>query len=212
LVPSTSSGRWIGIEKDARQLVLLDEQLQVARRFDEWLPDRTFGFQLDWSPDERYILWRNQIGFDHYSNWEGFRLDLKTDMKRPLDGRFRDEQTQFTGRGGEFVRSGQNGVRSKRWTADIVTDAHITIVPHGLAPERKVWQMVGGSDQLGNLHSMPALYLSPDSQLFATSLPRTKDGSFRYAWHLMVGYTESQLFTIPVARIMQDANEVELAE
>jgi WD40-like Beta Propeller Repeat len=185
LVPSSSSGRWIGIEKDTRQLVILDEQLQVARRFDERLPDQSYGFELDWSPDERFVIWRNQIGFDHYSNWEGFRLNLTTQAKRSLQGRFMDEQTVFTGTGGEFVRCGQDGERMKRWIGDVVTGAHLTIVPEGFGPGHDVWRIVAGSDQIGNFHGYPSLWMSPDAKLFAIALPQPLGERMRFVWHLM---------------------------
>lgn len=184
LVPSTTSGRWIGIEKDTRQLVLLDEELQVTQRFDERLPERTFGFRLHWSPDERFVLWRNQIGFDHYSNWEGFRLDLKTLAKRPLEGRFMREQLAFTGNGGEFVRYGQDGMRSKHWAADIITDAHLTIVPEGFGPSRNVWRMeLGVGQRLGEW--TPALHMNRGAKLFVIALPQFADHRNLYRWHLM---------------------------
>ena len=113
LTPSPTSGHWIGIEKDTRQLVITDEDFDVVKRFDETLPARSWGFKLDWSPDERFIVWRNQIGFDHYNNWDGFWMNLDTGEKRQLEGRFMDEQIAFTGGGGEFFRSGQDGVRAK---------------------------------------------------------------------------------------------------
>ena len=144
LTPSTISGRWIGIEKDTRQLVLLDQSFAVAARIDEFLPSRSFGVRLDWSPDENFVICRNQIGFDHYNNWEGFQLDLATGLKRELDGIFMDELLVFTGRGGEFFRSGQDGVRSKGFSGDVITGAHLTIVPEGNELPRDIWRLTVG--------------------------------------------------------------------
>ena len=45
-----------------------------------------------------------QIGFDHFSNWDGFWMDLNSSKKREIEGRFMNEQFTFTGRGGEFFR------------------------------------------------------------------------------------------------------------
>lgn len=185
LVPSSTSGRWIGIEKDTRQLVLLDEQLQVVRRFEERLPDRSYGFELDWSPDERFVIWRNQIGFDYYSNWEGFRLDLKTGEKRVLEGRFMREEITFTGSGGEFVRCGRDGERA-RWSGDRTTGAHFTIVPEGGARPHDVWRFVAGPDQqIGELPGYPSLRMSPDAKLFAIALPQPAGERMQFVWHLM---------------------------
>ncbi len=190
LVPSSTSGRWIGIEKDTRQLVLLDEAFRVMRRFEEFLPDRTFGFQLDWSPDERSIVWRNQIGFDHYSNWEGFWLDLESGEKRLLEGRFRDELILFTGDGGEFVRFGRDGVRSKFMSGDNVTGAHLTIVPSGGGRPRDVWRIHTGSDDqntrvIRNIPAHPMLHMAGKGKLFAIPLATYANERYQLTWHLM---------------------------
>lgn len=183
LAPSMTSGRWIGIERDTRQLVLLDEELEVTQRFDERQPDRTFGFQLDWSPDERFVLWRNQVGFDHYCNWEGFRLDLKTLAKRPLEGRFMREQLAFTGNGGEFVRYGQDGHRG-RFSGDVISGSHLTIVPDGHGAARDVWRLVLEPEQrLGE--SSPRMHMNSGAKLFAIALPRISGERVHYSWHLM---------------------------
>jgi hypothetical protein len=185
LVPSATSGRWIGIEKDTQQLVMTDENFEVTKRFDiHWSDksDRSFGLKLDLSPDERYVLWRNQIGFDYFSNWEGFRLDLQTGIKRELSGHFMSEQLEFTGRGGEFYRCGNDGVRSKHVTADEITGAHLTIVPDGDAADVDVWRLK--TNQVNTVSGAMAIY-EPTTDLFAIALPRTADKPPGLTWHLM---------------------------
>ena len=86
LLPSTTSDRWLGVEKDTQQLVIADKDFEVVQRFNETRSEKTFGFELKWSPDERFIIWRNQVGFDYFSNWEGFWMDLKTGEKKELAG------------------------------------------------------------------------------------------------------------------------------
>ena len=122
LTPSSTSGRWIGIEKDTRQLVIVDENFNVSKRFDEVRPPTSYGFQLNWSPDEQFILWRNQVGYDHFSNWEGFRMDLRTAEKQTLSGRAINEFFAFTGHKGEYLRYGaifraDDGLRCDRRNA-----------------------------------------------------------------------------------------------
>jgi hypothetical protein len=190
LVPSSTSGRWIGIEEDTRQLVLLDEGLKVNRRFEEFLPDRTFGFQLDWSPDERSIVWRNQIGFDHYSNWAGFWLDLKSGKKRSLEGRFRDESILFTGNGGEFVRFGRDGHKSPRWSGDIITGAHLTIVPDDGGRPQDIWRVDTSSANKGGRLSddgipSSSLFMAGKGRLFAIPASQFIDERYRMTWRLM---------------------------
>ncbi|MCI0335015.1 MAG: hypothetical protein L0228_17545, partial [Planctomycetes bacterium] len=184
LIPSASGEGWIGIEKDTRQLVITDEEFQIIKRFEEFRPARSFGFQLDWSPDERFVIWRNQIGFDHYSNWEGFRMNLDSGEKRKLDGRFMGEQIAFTGRGGEFFRCGQDGVRSKSWTADLITGAHLTIIPEGDGPEHDVWRIkVDPKDP--EFSGTPPLRPAPCCELFAIGLPRKTGKRTGWIWHLI---------------------------
>jgi hypothetical protein len=190
LTPSTTSGRWIGIEKDTRQLVLLDESFAVTARIDEFLPSRSFGVGLDWSADENFVICRNQVGFDHYSNWEGFWLNLDSGEKRQLEGRFMDEQIAFTGRGGEFFRCGQDGVRSKSWSGDQVTGAHLTIVPESNGPPRDIWRISVDPNGpkpglLTNRPGNPPLRMSPDGSLFAIGLPRPAGERSGVIWHLI---------------------------
>ncbi len=52
LTPSAKSGRWLGIEKDTRQLVIADENFDVIKRFEEYQRGPSYGFKLDWSPDD----------------------------------------------------------------------------------------------------------------------------------------------------------------
>ncbi|MEX2169839.1 MAG: hypothetical protein WD851_11055 [Pirellulales bacterium] len=188
LTPSATSGRWIGIEKDTRQLVIVDEDFQVTRRFDATRPERTFGFRLNWSPDERCIIWRNQVGFDHYSNWEGFHMNLDTGAKRELHGRFMDEQIEFTGRGGEFYRCGQTGAKTRGY--DTVVGAHLTIVPENDGAAFDLWRI--DVDPKGpkpglltNRPGNPPLRMSPDGSLFAIGLPRPAGERSGVTWHLI---------------------------
>jgi hypothetical protein len=190
LTPSSMSGRWIGIEKDTRQLVITDENFNVVKRSDEFRPARSFGSKLDWSLDERFVILRNQIGFDYYSNWEGFWMNLDTGEKRELKGRFMDEQIAFTGRGGEFFRCGQDGVQAK-WSGDQITGAHLTVVPgDAKSPPRDLWRIaVDPKDfkriPMLNQPGYPSVHLSPDGNLFAVRIPQPPAGSPGLIWTLV---------------------------
>lgn len=200
LAPSLRSSRWIALEKDTRQLVLLNEHLEVIERFDLFRGDRSYAFHLDWSPDERYIIWRNQIGFDHYSNWEGYWMDLSTGEKRGLSGRFMAEQIGFTGQGGEFFRCGQDGERG-RWSGDQVTGAHMTLVTEGYV-DHDLWRITVDASgrmpgMLTNLPGNPPVRPSPNGDLFAIALPRPageRSGGF---WHLIDRAGKKWRFPVP---------------
>jgi hypothetical protein len=199
LTPSTTSGRWIGIEKDTRQLVLLDNNFAVTARIDEFLPSRSFGVRLDWSPDENFVIFRNQVGFDHHNNWEGFHLDLGTGLKRKLAGIFMDELIVFTGRGGEFFRAGQDGVRSKGFSGDLINGAHLTIVPEGNDGPRDIWRLTIRPNKrrqvmLTNRPGNPPVRMSPDGELFAIGIPRPPGERSGCFWHLMTRDRKSWRF------------------
>jgi hypothetical protein len=190
LVPSASSDRWLGLEKDSQQLVIANKDFEVEQRFNETRAEKTFGFELKWSPDERFVIWRNQVGFDYFSNWEGFWLDLKTGQKKNLVGHFMDEQIFFTGRGGEFIRCGQDGVRSKHVSGSKVTGAHLTIDPGGKGRPNDIWRItVDEPDRnpglIIHLAGGGPLRATTDTNLFAVALPKIDGSRVQGHWHLM---------------------------
>ena len=187
LIPSSTSDRWLGIEKDTRQLVVVDKRFEVIKRFEESVPEETYGFSLDWSPDERFVIWRNQIGFDHFSNWEGFRLDLETGAKRMLDGRVMDEKLGFTGHGGEFYRCGNHAVKTRGY--DKMVGSHLTLVPDGDGDELDLWRLESKNEPaMGTLvtwGNLTPIRMTADGELFALSMRKwvnQKDYSF---WELI---------------------------
>jgi hypothetical protein len=191
LTPSAKSGRWLGVEKDTRQLVIADENFDVIKRFEEYQRGPTYGFNLDWSPDERFVIWRNAIGFDYCSNWEGFWLNLETSEKRPLEGQYMDEQIAFTGRGGEFFRCGVDGVPSKLISGTQNTGAHLTVVPgDAKSPPRDLWRItVDPKDfkriPMFNQPGYSSIHLSANGNLFAVRIPQTPAGSPGLIWTII---------------------------
>src|SRR6185312_14146365 len=76
LVPSTTSGRFLGIEIDTRQLVLADEDFRVTQRYEATFTRQCF-CDLTWSPDERYAICREFAEFPPepwLEPWTGFRI------------------------------------------------------------------------------------------------------------------------------------------
>jgi len=179
LTPSSTSGRWIGVEKDTRQLVITDEEFEIVKRFEAFQPAQHGGLKLNWSPDEQFLIWRNQIGFDHYSNWEGFWMDLQTGEKRELSGQFMNQQFSFSGRDGEFIAWGVTGERNKGMSGAHSTGAYLTIFSGKDEPVKDIWRIkqpyhVG----LG----YPPVRLGLECERFAIRLPKPPTGS---SWHLM---------------------------
>jgi hypothetical protein len=177
MTPSTTSGRWIAIEKDTRQLVATDDDFEITERYEEFLPTHSQAAELIWSPDERYVIVRNQVGFDHYSNWEGYRLDLKTKQRRILTGSYWDETIEFTGRGGEFIREASEGVHGMT-SGLIQTSSYLQIVPDGDGYPRQLWGVrslpgatPGKEVRLRSYHH-DVVRWSPDFKLFIIGVPR----------------------------------------
>jgi hypothetical protein len=189
LTPSTTSGRWIGIEKDTRQLVATDDDFEITQRYEEFLPTRSQGAELIWSPDERHLIIRNQVGFDHYSNWEGYRLDLKTNQRRILTGSYWDETIEFTGRGGEFIREASVGVQGMT-SGLIQTASYLQIVPDGDGYTQQLWGVRslpgaarGKEVRLRSYHH-DVVRWSPDFKLFIIGVPR-QTGPYGIVAHIV---------------------------
>lgn len=187
LAPSSTSDRWIGIEKDTRQLVITDGEFKIVRRFEEYLPVRSQKLELIWSPDERYVIWKNQVGFDHYSNWEGFRLDLKTNKRRILTGSYMAEVVEFTGRGGEFIRCGTEGVQMG-WSGLANRHSYLMVVPQGDGYPIHLYSInadPNNSDSRRYLFASPnPLRSSPDFQRFLLANGRP-EGPYGCLWQLV---------------------------
>lgn len=229
LTPSSTSGRWIGVEKDTRQLVIVNEEFDIVKRFDVTQPARYGGLKLNWSPDERFIIWRNQIGFDHFSNWEGFWMDIKTGKKRELSGRYMNEQFAFTGRGGEFIRWGATGMKTHGYDRSI--GAHLTVISDKDEPAKDIWRI---EQPYTTISGYPPVRLGPECAMFAIGSPRPSTSQSGFSWLLsdregktwrfpgddngnfipfevvgfaeggktIVAYDSTRLFAIPVATIM----------
>lgn len=82
LLPSSTSGRFLGIEIDTRQLVLVDEQFCIAKRFDVAFPaEQTV--DLTWSDDESFAVCRTRNDHSSYGA-TAFRINLDTGQQTPV--------------------------------------------------------------------------------------------------------------------------------
>jgi hypothetical protein len=179
LLPSSSSGRFLGVEIDTRQLVLVDEHFNVAKRFEVTVePERNF--DLIWSPDERFALCRIHPLEALGERWSGFEFDLKTGEKRTVVGLRRDH-LQFVGHDGDVVRI---GTRADYAYADSRTGSYIRVQSFG-DPNQSDLAQFSRSNELPDAVMRvpyPPIVSSADSTLFAMALPRegTKRG-YRYS-------------------------------
>ena len=103
LHPSATSGRFLGVEIDTRELVLVDHTFHVAKRFDVTFRQRR-RCELFWSPDEKTAVGR--LFLEHPSDeWEGFRIDLETGEIQKLDVGFQTDRFVFPNEGNELFES-----------------------------------------------------------------------------------------------------------
>jgi hypothetical protein len=186
LAPSPTSERWIGVEKDTRQLVVVDGEFNVIARHEEILPANDFGFDMKWSPDERFVFWRQQIGFDYYSNWVGCRYDLETRERQIFTGDYMAEQIEFTGNRGEFLRVGASGIQ-RAWSGLDPAEKYVAVVPDGRVYMQRFWyvraDLLGTSSKVRMSERMPDVIWSPDFQFFTIGLER-QEGPHGVVMHL----------------------------
>jgi hypothetical protein len=174
LVPAATSGRWLGIEKDTRQLVITDEDFEVIERFEFFWPEKMSNRELIWSPNERYVIWKNQVGFDYASNWEGGWIDLKTFEQRAWKGAQMAEKILFTGRDGEIVRIGVEGESFSKAPINLAT-GYFQVYANGDAEPVDLYRAkLSSLDQatVGRFPDLRFLFCSPGCELFAFTLQR----------------------------------------
>jgi hypothetical protein len=187
LVPSATSDRWLGVEKDTRQLVVTDASFQVIKRFEnEWPKPRSYGRDLLWSPDERFVIWKNQVGFDYDSNWEGGWIDLQTGKQESMTGSYMAEIVRFTGHDSEFMRIGSEG---KPWANGMLpTDFRFQFFTSGNAKPEDVWSVHFDPNDRTIRRECPDIrfiYFSSDYKYFAFGLPRPNQPPAGEIFHLM---------------------------
>jgi hypothetical protein len=187
LTPSPSSDRWIAVEKDTRELVIVDQDFSVIKRFEQVVAPNENGYKLHWSPDERFVICQNPIGLDHYSNWDGFRLNLQTNERREFGGDYFKEIIAFTGSDGEFVRIGLDG-ESAHISGLNEVGAYVQIVPTNDGPPEYIWRLPADPKNPGEYVALglePQVTHTPDFSLFTIGLPRAKGSQPGVVYHLL---------------------------
>lgn len=185
LLPSSTSGRFLGIEIDTRQLVLVDENFAIVERFAPTFPiDRRV--ELTWSDDEQYVVC---CVYRPYASreWDGFRLDLTTGAQGPEYSGVANDRFIFTGNDGEVVRLGVEPVR-QGGRADGSDGSFIAMTSHGDAGERIIHRFSGFSrdpEKGRKRRGYPPIVASRDASLFAMALPRPNDRRAGFHYHLI---------------------------
>ncbi len=107
-------------------------------------------------------------------------MDFKSGEKRDLSGRYMNEQFAFTGRGGNFVRWGATGMKTRGYDQSI--GAHFTLVSGKDKPAKDIWRIKRPYHvALG----VSPVCLGPKCNLFAIRLPKPPGADSSSSWHLM---------------------------
>jgi hypothetical protein len=185
LLPSSTSGRYLGVEIDTRQLVIADKDFRIVRRFDVYF-DQHRMCELVWSPDERYAVCLSHL--EHPSDkTEGFRVDLQTGTKTELRSGVIRDQFYFTGNGGELVRLGITGIPPHGF-GDGTYGAYISILANDSDREREVIRFTGlpGDPQNWRVaRAYPPILGAADGSRFAIALPRSDKQAAGFHYHLV---------------------------
>ncbi len=117
--------------------------------------------KLDWSPDEKFAIFK--VFADPQSPlWTGFRYELATGEKRPLDA---NSKYTFTGQGGELLHT---------WISEVShepgTTMRVALNPEGNTAEHSIFQFAPSNPANGWIGAIPPVRSNPDSSLFAVPI------------------------------------------
>ena len=174
MLSSSTSGRFLAVEIDTRQLVVVDENLHVSKRIDSVF-DQDRRCDLFWSADERFAIGRNfrNSKEEISDNCTAFRVNLQTGERRELKKGILRDRYLFTGNGGEVVRLGVTGTRPLGY-GDGTYGAYLEITPDGNGPERELVRFGNQPSLTNDWHKQfyPPVLASSDCSLFLMALPR----------------------------------------
>jgi hypothetical protein len=109
LVPSATSDRWLGVEIDTRQLVIVDKNFEIIRRV-EYFFTSLWAIHLSWSPDERYA----SVTPSQPLKMQSLRVDLHTGEAEPIAVDYYESLSlAFTGNDGELFYTRSAGRKNR---------------------------------------------------------------------------------------------------
>ncbi len=185
LVPSSTSGRFLGIEIDTRQLVLVNENFAIVERYAPTFPvDQRV--EMTWSDDERYVVCHTYRPYAS-REWDGFRLDLTTGAQGPEYSGVANDRFIFTGNDSEVVRLGVEPVR-QGGRANGSDGSFIAMTAHGADEEKTIHRFTGFSrepEKGRKRRGYPPIVANRDASLFAMALPRPNDRRAGFHYHLI---------------------------
>jgi hypothetical protein len=183
LVPSSRSGRYLGVEIDTRQLVLVDEHFQIAKRCNVFFPIER-RVDIAWSADERFAVCRT-YGPYPLDLADGFRIDLHTGKQTPLGKCHAEDQFIFSGDGGEVLHLRVAAASDRRYWHG-ANGARITV--HEGAGGRRHLLTTGRvrmPKRLQDGTAFPPVIAAPDGVYVAAAVPRPDDQPPGAHYHLV---------------------------
>lgn len=187
LIPSLTSDRFLGVEIDTKEIVVVDSDFTASKRTGVCV-NAEYEFDLAWSADEKFAIYRIATREPWSQSWNGGRVDLDSGEVRHLHGIYWDSRSYFTGRGGEFLQ----------W--EVEDAAHrmtgpqrrpvLNLVPDGNGPIRKVLECERDMDIASALVLTtrplhPAWDREWHFQRFAIALPRGATSKQGYHMHFV---------------------------
>lgn len=187
LIPSPTSGRWLGIEIDTRQLVLIGDGWKVLKRFDVVIENGR-RCDLTWSADEKFAICRSFRGSnERLSDYcSVFRFDLETGNRREMARGVDKDRFVFTGNGSEVVRIGVTGTPPNGY-GDGTYGSYLELTPDGDGSSKVIHRFVEPGPRSSEWHRQfyPAILHNDDCTLFAMALPRRKPQKPGFHFQLM---------------------------
>lgn len=186
LFAAPSRRRFLAVEIDTRQWVVLDQELNVARRLDATLAPECFPQAGFWSPDEEHAVVVAELPLPARREAEALRVDLATGGTPLLCKCDETDRFHFTGRGDEVLHIGMYGIRVGG-KSDGGDGAFVSRVVGDAGREEKVVGFVQRPPWMnwsGKHKPYPMPCVSPDGRRMAIALPRP-DGALGYRYWLV---------------------------
>jgi hypothetical protein len=187
LLPSSTSGRCLGVEIDTRQLVLTDQNLHVVKRYDVTL-DQDRRCDLFWSRDEHVAVGRSfRSSLEPLGDYcRVFRVDLVSGKRREMKRGIERDRFCFSGHGSEVVRLGIAGLPPNGY-GDGTYGSYIEITPDGDAKTHELYRFEnpGPTFSEWHRHFYPAILCNSDCTLFAIAMPKSTGTKVGFRYFLM---------------------------
>jgi hypothetical protein len=239
LIPSSTSGRYLGIEIDTRQLVVVDEQFQIAERFEQTFPaERTV--DIIWSADERFAVARTRESYERNTS-SAILIDLETARAASLGSCNYRDRFLFTGRESELLHLRIAAASVWGYTDGELGTAIRVYTDFG-QKKRGLFmtKSIRKPDRLRDGAIFPPMIAAPNGNYIAAAVPRPEGHPPGAHYHLVtragqssplfpltedwyitpyypIAFTEdrliarsgSTLFSLPIAKIAQEQKDRE---